>query len=133
MHKCIILMFSDFMPMTFSVDIFTACIYVSMYLFIYLYTYLCMSVHLMMRSISGRYFRMDLCLLIMFVFVCMYVCMYVWMYVYMYFISFNSSYKCYSYESILFHVPIGRRSHVCSTGRGCGRGWEDIVGEARPY
>ena len=63
------------------------------------------------------YFRMDLCLLIMFVFVCMYVCMYIC-------ILFPAidGYKYYSYESILFHVPIGRWSQICSTEWGCGRG-----------
>jgi hypothetical protein len=49
MHKCI----SDLMSMTFSVDIFTVCIYVRMYLFVYLYIHI--YVHLMMRSISGTF------------------------------------------------------------------------------
>jgi hypothetical protein len=138
MHKCIELMFSEFMSMTFSVDIFTVFIYFSMYLFVYLYihTYLCASDN---EEHQWYYFRMDLCLLIMFVFVsmyvciyvCMYVCMYICMYIYNLFPAIHG-YKYNSYESILFHVPIGRRSQICSTGRGCGRGWEDIVGEARP-
>ncbi len=43
--------------MTLSVDIFTVCIYVSMYLFVYLYIrYLCMSVHLMMNEEHQWYF-----------------------------------------------------------------------------
>ena len=67
-------MFSEFMSMTFSVDMFTVFIYVSMYLFVYLYTYLCASDD---KEHQWYYFRMDLCLLIMFVFVSMYVCMYV--------------------------------------------------------
>ena len=127
-------MFSDLMSMTFSVDIFTVCISVSMYSFVYLF------IHIYVCASDDEehqwYFRMDLfCLLIMFVFVCMYVCMYVCIYVCMYIcILFPAiyGYKYYSYESILFHVSIGRRSHICSTEWGCGRGWEDIVGEARP-
>ena len=42
------------MSMTFSVDMFTVFIYVSMYLFVYLYIHI--YVHLMIRSISGTTF-----------------------------------------------------------------------------
>jgi hypothetical protein len=76
-------MFSDFMSMTFSVNIFIVCIHVSMYSFVYLDTHIC--IMYVCASDDGEhqwYFRMDLCLLIMFVFVCMYVCMYVFLYVF---------------------------------------------------
>ena len=42
------------MSMTFSVDMFTVFIYVSMYLLVYLYKHI--YVHLMIRSISGTTF-----------------------------------------------------------------------------
>ena len=137
MHKCIILMFSDFMSMTFSADIFTVCIYVLACVRLYICMYISMYVFAADVDEHQWYFRMNLlCLLVMYIFVCTYVCicMYNWLYVcicaWVNSISFNS---CSKVLFLRFPVPIGRRSPICSTGKGCGRGWEDIVGEARPY
>ena len=131
MHKCIKLIFSDLMSMTFSVDIFTVCIYVSMYSFVYLFIhiYVCLCIWWWGASVVLSYGSI---LLTNNVRICMYVCMYLCMYICILFPAIHG-YNYYSYESILFHVPIGKRSHICSREWGCGRGWEDIVGEARPY
>ena len=74
-----------------------ACI--RLYICMYISMYVCASVD----EEHQWYFRMDLfCLLIMFVFVYIYVCMFIC-------ILFPAIhvYKYYSYESILFPVPIG--------------------------
>jgi hypothetical protein len=68
------MLFSDFMSMTFSVNIFAVlCIFVSMYLFVYLYKHICVC-HLMMRSTSGTLY--ESIMLTNYVLCIMYVCMY---------------------------------------------------------
>ena len=94
MHKCIILMFSDFMSMTFSVEIFTVCIYVLACVRLYICMYISMYVYAADIEEHQWYFRMNLlCLLVMYIFVCMYVFIYVCISTWVYFISFNSCYK----------------------------------------
>ena len=73
-------MFSEFISMTFSVDIFTIFNYVSMYLFVYLY--ICASND---EEHQWYYFRMDL--LCSYLYLCIYVCMYVCLYE-VYFLQF---------------------------------------------
>ena len=121
--------------MTFSVEIFTVCIFVLACVLLYICMYISMYVFAADVEEHQWYLRMNLlCLLVMYIFVCMYyVCIYVYvivcicdcMYVYVHgLIPFPLIHviKYYSYESILFHVPIGRRSQICNRERGCGRG-----------
>ena len=81
MYKCIIFMFSDFMSMTFSVEIFTVCIYVLACVRLYICMYISMYVYAADVEEHQWYFRMNLlCLLVMYIFVCgMYLCMYMYM------------------------------------------------------
>ena len=80
-------MFSDLMSLTFSVEIFTVCIYVLAC--VRLFICMCISMYVFAADVEEHqwYLRMNLlCLLVMYIFVCMYVCIY---YVYVHgFISF---------------------------------------------
>jgi len=95
MYKCIIFMFSDLMSMTFSVEIFTVCIYVLACIRLYICMYISMYVYAADVEEHQWYFRMNLlCLLVMYIFVlCMYVCIYVCICTWVNSISFNSCYK----------------------------------------
>jgi hypothetical protein len=95
MYKCIIFMFSDLMSMTFSVEIFTVCIYVVLAC---VRLYICMYISMYLYAVDIEehqwYFRMNLlCLLEMYIFVCMYVFIYVCICTWVYFIFFNSCYE----------------------------------------
>jgi hypothetical protein len=80
--------------MTFSVDIFTVCIYVLAYVRLYICMYISMYVCAADVEEHQWYFRMNLlCLLVMYIFVCMYVFIYVCICTWVYFLSFNSCYE----------------------------------------
>ena len=82
------------MSMTFSVEIFTVCIYVLACIRLYICIYISMYVYAADVEEHQWYFRMNLfCLLVMYIFVCMYVCIYVCICTWVNSISFNSCYK----------------------------------------
>jgi hypothetical protein len=94
MYKCIIFMFSDLMSMTFSVEIFTVCIYVLACVRLYICMYISMYVYAADIEERQWYFRMNLLfLLVMYIFVCMYVFIYICICAWVYFIFFNSCYE----------------------------------------
>ena len=77
MYKCIIFMFSDLMSMTFSVEIFTVCIYVLACVRLYICMYISMYVFAADVEEHQWYFRMNLSMFTNNVRICIYVCMYV--------------------------------------------------------
>ena len=94
MYKCIIFMFSDLMSMTFSVEIFTVYIYVLACIRLYICMYISMYVFAADVEEHQWYFRMNLlCLLVMYIFVCMDVFIYVCICTWVNSISFNSCFK----------------------------------------
>ena len=82
MYKCIIFMFSDLMSMTFSVEIFTVCIYVVLACVrLYICMYISMYVYAADVEEHQWYFRMNLSMFTNNVRICIYVCIYVCMYI----------------------------------------------------
>jgi len=83
MYKCIIFMFSDFMSMTFSVEIFTVCIYVLACVRLYICMYISMYVYAADVEEHQVVLSYESFLLTSNVYICMYVRMYLCMYMYM--------------------------------------------------
>jgi len=71
------------MSMTFSVEIFTVCIYVLACVHFYICMYISMYVYAADVEEHQWYFRLNLSMFTNNVRICIYVCMYVHMYVYM--------------------------------------------------